>query len=391
MHLLLVNPTWPRFDRDSGSFRLFEIIKILRAAGHEVTFAPKDVSGDEPYRTALTELGVAILELPSSGTGDRRAARTSRVALQQFLRTNEVDVAILYHHRTAHRMTGRIRAASPRTMVVVDCVDLHFLRMRRHAEMSGNATALAEAAREEERELATYRNADLVAAISEEEAQVLRGLVPQTPVITISNVHPLPTHVPPFDKRKDLFFVGSFDHPPNVDAVEVMAIEFLPRLHEHLPDVRLRVAGGGKHMPQIEAPGLELLGFVDRLEPLIDSSRLMVAPLRFGAGAKGKVGQALAHGLPVATTTIGAEGLGLTPMLDVLLADDMTELAALVARAYRDPALWSTLSIGGRARIEATFSPARVAEQLEHGVLCSPVLERTRARRRSLLSRVFTR
>jgi len=366
-----------------------QLMRILLREGHRLTFAPRDTSEPEPYLSELQSLGVEVLELPSTSTGERGAGRRSRAALGEFLRTNEVDVAILYHHRTARRLIPCIRQASPRTMLAVDCVDVHFLRLARQAEVSGDPEDAALAARERRQELDTYRAADLVIAISDDEAHLLRPLVGEVPVTVIPNVHPQPEAVPGFHEREHLFFVGSFAHPPNVDALDVLTREVMPRVRERLGDVRLRVAGGGAALlPGTE--GVELLGFVPELEPLIDTSRLLVAPLRFGAGAKGKVGQGLAHGLPVATTTVGAEGLGLTPMEDVLVADDPAELAALVIRAYTDQGLWEHLSTSGRRAVER-FGPARVGEDLLRGVLNSPSLDRARARRRSLLSRVLGR
>jgi glycosyltransferase involved in cell wall biosynthesis len=388
MHFLLVNPSWPRFDRDSGSFRLFEIVKALGAEGHQVTFATRDARDGERYREALASVGAGVLDLPAKSTGGRAACRQGRRDLAELLRKRPVDVAILYHHRTARHLGRRLRALSPRTMIAVDCVDLHYLRLRREAELQtdpkAKAAGLARAREEEQRELGTYRRADLVIAISEDEAELLRPMLGGVPVTVVSNIHPLPAEVAPFEARRDLFFVGSYDHPPNVDAFEVLATQVLPRVREQLPDVRLIVVGGGKHeLEGTDRPGIDIRGFVDELEPVIDGARLMVAPLRFGAGVKGKVGQALAHGLPVVTTTIGAEGLGLTHMQDVLLSDDPAELADLVVRAYGDRDLWQRLSVGGRARIEASLSPERVREDLVRGVVNSPALEGARARRTS--------
>lgn len=388
MHLLLVNPTWPRYDRDSGSFRLFQLLRLLVEEGHRVTFAPRDVSEPEPYRTELEGLGVEILELPSTGAGNPGGHR-SKAILSSFLRSNEVDVAVLYHHRMASRLISRIRRDSPRTMIAIDCVDLHFRRLRRQALVTGAEEDRLAAEREERRELETYRRADLVIAISREEAAMLRPLLPGLPVTTVPNIHPPADNVPGFLERKDLFFVGSFGHPPNVDALEILAQEVMPRVRERLPEVRLHVAGSGASLPE-GTQGIELLGFVDDLDPWIRNSRLLVAPLRFGAGAKGKVGQALSYGLPVVTTPIGVEGLGLRSGENVLVGHTAGELAALVVRAYQDRAQWERLSDGGRGAV-APFHPRRVLEDFVQGVLRSPALARAAERRPTLLGRVFGR
>ena len=140
----------------------------------------------------------------------------------------------------------------------------------------------------------------------------------------------------------------------------------MPRVRRELGDVTVTIVGADPK-PEVLAlagPGVEVAGWVEDMQPLLDSSRVMVAPLRFGAGMKGKVTQSLANGLPVVTTTIGAEGLGAEDGREMLIADDPDEFAERVARAYRDDKLWSELSVAGQRLVERTCSPATLRERL---------------------------
>src|SRR5262249_7148839 len=128
-------------------------------------------------------------------------------------------------------------------------------------------------------------------------------------VVVLPNVHdPRADPAPPRAERDGLLFVGTFTHAPNVDAVEVLAAEVMPRLWSERPELTLSVAGRGLEPERFPDPRIRVLGWVDGLDTLVDRSALLAAPLRFGAGLKGKIGYAIARGLPVVTTETGAEG-----------------------------------------------------------------------------------
>src|SRR5205085_1562666 len=173
-------------------------------------------------------------------------------------------------------------------------------------------------------------------------------------------IHALATDTPGFEARRDLVFVGGFRHAPNIDAVRWLATEILPRLLARLPGLQLHVIGSeapSQVLALAGTPGLQLHGAVDALEPLLDACRISVAPLRFGAGVKGKVNQALARGLPVVATRIAAEGMHLLDGEDVLLADDTESFVEAVLRLHSDSALWQRLREGGYANTRKWFSP----------------------------------
>jgi hypothetical protein len=171
----------------------------------------------------------------------------------------------------------------------------------------------------------------------------------------VSNIHDPEPAGPGFDARSGLLFVGSFWHAPNVDAVLWLCREVLPLARRQLPDLHARIVGAGAP-PEVRAlagEGVEIAGQVPDLQPDLDGARVSLAPLRYGAGVKGKVGEAMAHGLPVVTTSIGAEGMGIEPGRHALVADDAEAFAAAIVCAHQDQDLWESLRDAGRELIAA--------------------------------------
>jgi glycosyltransferase involved in cell wall biosynthesis len=214
-------------------------------------------------------------------------------------------------------------------------------------------------------ELVEYATADLVVvATPEDEETVVRDLGVRRSVV-LTTIHRARETVPPAAGRRGILFVGSFQHTPNVDAVEWLMTEVAPRLAERGVDEPVLVAGS--RMPTklarlVHRRGGEVLGFVPRLGPVYDSVRCTVAPLRFGAGMKGKIGEALAAGLPTVTTTVGAEGF--SPGAGIVVADDADAIADGLARLCGDDALWERASEAGRALVRAELGPDKCVAAL---------------------------
>jgi O-antigen biosynthesis protein len=204
--------------------------------------------------------------------------------------------------------------------------------------------------------------------VSPAEQELLAIEAPDADVRVVSNIHDVYGAGPGWSQREDLLFVGSYRHPPNVDAARWLASDILPRIQARLPGVRLHLVGA-EAPPDVvalgELEGIQFHGFVPDLLPLLQRSRLTLAPLRYGAGVKGKVNQSLAHGLPVVATRCAVEGMYLHDGEDVLVADDAQGFADAVVRAYEDQALWQTLAAGGLENTRRHFSSEAVRGTLK--------------------------
>jgi hypothetical protein len=238
--------------------------------------------------------------------------------------------------------------------------------MAREAELLGDPGKRAEADAVRLRELAVYGTADVVLAVSEDEQEVICELLPGTPVGLLPTVHHALARSQSPDGRRGALFVGSYGHAPNVDAVRFLCDEVLPQLRGLGSDAAVAVAGYA--MPDELAAfarerGAEVLGFLPVVEDELARRRLSIAPLRFGAGLKGKVGESLAAGVPVVGTTVAAEGFA-DHGAGMLVADDAPAIASAIARLATDDLLWQRLSDGGRALIDEVCGPARCDREL---------------------------
>src|SRR5690606_30320028 len=215
------------------------------------------------------------------------------------------DVVMVCRHYVASEFLPLLRRHAPQARLVFDTIDLHYLREARTADVTGDSTLANAAARTRRQELAVIAAADTTLVVSAVEREVLAADAPGARVEVLSNLHSVAGPGLPFEQRRDLVFVGGFRHPPNVDAVRWFVSEVLPRVHERLPDVRFHCIGAD--MPaEIEAlgalPGVEMHGYVPDITPYLEGCRLALAPLRYGAGGKGKVNLSLAHGQPAGAT-----------------------------------------------------------------------------------------
>jgi glycosyltransferase involved in cell wall biosynthesis len=350
-------PYAPDFDRQSGSLRFFSILRIL-SQRYRVVFvrdaAPAGTAEDR-YVESLKALGIDV------HWGDRSSVR-------KILRQQHAGVIFEFFH-CAERWIHMVRGLCPDLPVAVDSVDLHFMRETRAAEYSTDrASALEEARRTRKRELTVYRAADIVITVTDQDREALLAHEPGARATVIPNIHAMAGTVPAFRSRcrHSLLFVGGFNHLPNVDAVLFLTQEVMPRVRRRLPDVTLTVVGDSapSEVRRMVAEDVVLTGWVPEIGPYLDSHALSVAPLRFGAGMKGKVGEAMAAGLPVVATKVAAEGMGLKHGVDVVIADSADDFAAAVVKVCTDEDLHVRLSENGRRTARERWSEGTVAARV---------------------------
>ena len=347
--VLIVDNLTPMPDRDSASLRLVNLMRLLREAGMHVVFLPADLRHAGAATRALQALGIEVWHDPHAGG----VARWMRNHGHRFQRV------LLCRHYVAREFLPLVRAHAPQARVVFDSIDLHYVREQRGAEVAGDASLARAAARTRALELDVIARSDITLVVSAAEAEVLAADAPDARVTVLSNLHEIADTGAAFADRRDLVFVGGFRHPPNVDGVRWFLTDIFPRIRAAIPDVSFHCIGG--YVPDAiaafaDAPGVHIHGHVPDITPYMDGCRIAVAPLRFGAGVKGKVNLSMAHGQPVVATSCAAEGMHLRAGEDVLLADDADAFADAVVALYRDPALWSRLSANGLANVQAHFS-----------------------------------
>jgi glycosyltransferase involved in cell wall biosynthesis len=174
----------------------------------------------------------------------------------------------------------------------------------------------------------------------------------------VSNIHRVRLTTRKFRARSGILFIGSFQHPPNADAVEFYLREVHPIVRKKLPDVEFTVIGADppERLRHLADEGIRFVGHVENIQTLFANARLSVAPLRFGAGVKGKINSSMSFGVPVVTTSIGAEGMGLKHGEHAMIADTPDSFSDAVLAAYSSKRLWSRLVRGGVENLESYFS-----------------------------------
>jgi glycosyltransferase involved in cell wall biosynthesis len=226
------------------------------------------------------------------------------------------------------------------------------------AELENSLVLKSSAAQTRRSELAVINAADTTLVVSPVEKSVLQEAAPNAQVRVISNVHEVVGSQRPFAERKDIFFVGGYQHPPNVDAAQWFVNSIWPLIHQELPDVEFHLIGSKAPEPvrALDGNGVRFRGFVKTLEPWLDGCRLAVAPLRYGAGIKGKVNISMSRGQPVVATPMAVEGMFVQSGRDVLVAETAEDFAAEVIRLYRDENLWNRVSAAGLENVRQYFS-----------------------------------
>jgi GT2 family glycosyltransferase len=347
--VLVIDVCTPMPDRDSGSLRMLNLLALLREEGCAVSFFADTRVHDGPYTEALQALGVQVWWKPWIHNVSAWFARHGAL----------YDTIVVSRHDIAANYLALARHHAPRARFVFDTVDLHYLREQREAQIAGNPALVRAARRTRERELRMVRASDITLVVSPVERELLASEAPGARVEVLSNVHRVKADRVGFDARRGLVFVGSYRHPPNIDAAVWMAREIFPLVRARRDDIVLHLVGAYA-TPEVLAlgalPGVRVHGHAPDLDAFMDGCRIGLAPLRYGAGVKGKINLSMAHGQPVVATPTAVEGMHLRDGVDVLVGADAQGFADAVLRLHDDRVLWESLARNGVENVERHFS-----------------------------------
>jgi glycosyltransferase involved in cell wall biosynthesis len=374
--VLVVSP-YPLFDRASGDLRFFQILGMMTAAGHQVDLCPVGQDWQVPhvgeaeigrYRAALADHGVT--PLPAD-------------VLRALRARSDYDLVIFEFFYYAMQWMDAARLYQPGARMLVDSVDVHYLRLQAKATLTGNPEDRASAEATKRKEIAVYRAADMVITVTEDDAKALRAEIPDLCVAVVPNIHPIhESLLIPREGPMRAIFVGSFRHEPNVDGIEFFCRDIWPLVRAALPDARLDIVGDAPpaSIRTVDEAGIKVHGWVEETAPYLRAATVSVAPLRFGAGMKGKIGEAMSHGLPVITTTVGAEGMGFTHGREILIADSGLDFAKAMLDLHGAPDYRDELRRAGRSFISDRYGKSAVASvvqtMLERAIVLAPRQQR---------------
>lgn len=348
-HVLVVDQITPAPDQDAGSVTQVFILDILLRLGWAVTFVPEATLENQPgYTASLQRIGIHCIYKPQYQS------------LYEFVRDegHTVNLALLYRGPVALHYLNVIGPHCQNARILLDTVDVHFLREQREAEIAQSPDKMTRAMQTKQIELEAIRRSDCTIVLSKIEEELLRREVPEAKLTVLPLILDCPGLLAPLDDLRDICFIGGYRHQPNCDAVHYFVQEIWPMVRAKLPEVRFRIMGS--HIPPdiqaLEGNGVVIDGFVPDMATSLARCRLSVAPLRYGAGIKGKIGSSLSYGIPCVATSLAAEGMGFGSRDGIEVADDPADFANRIAHLYTDPEYWAKMSAWGLDLVAREYS-----------------------------------
>jgi GT2 family glycosyltransferase/glycosyltransferase involved in cell wall biosynthesis len=356
-NILVIDHHLPMPDRDSGSLRMFQMLRILHQLGHRVTFIPDNLANIPPYTGELQKRGIEVLYHPY----------IKKVRDYLVSHGANFDAVVLSRCDFARKHIADVHLHAPQSRIIFDTVDLHYLREDREAQLTLDPEVRRKAQERQQLEHELIEQADETWVVSPVEQRLLQEKWPGKSIQLVSNIVDIPGSKTPFAFRRDWLFIGGFQHRPNIDAVLFFLQEIYPLVSERLQDAKFYIIGD-KVPPEIAALATQRIivaGLQRDVRPFFNSVRLSVAPLRFGAGIKGKINQSMAFGVPVVATSLAVEGMGLIDHEDILVADDPENFARALIELYESEELWNRLSENGIKKTRALYSTDTARKKLE--------------------------
>ena len=362
--IVVVDHLVPAWDKDAGSRAIYQYIKLLQGLGYKIVLAGDNFDKAEPYTSGFQQMGIEVLYGPWY----------NREVFVEWIKKNGsyIKYVILNRPDITFRYIDFFKAHS-RAKIIYHAIDLHWLRTQRRYELEKDESLLAEIQRWQTIEDSVIAKSDTTFLVSHFEVEFLKKRFPDkdlqyVPIFLYDTV-PL-SQGKEFEKRTGILFVGS-GHPPNLDGLRWFLAEVFPSLEKRIPDIIFSVCGSNITVEETDT--VRVLGYISdtKLAEMYNTTRIVVAPLRYGGGMKGKIIEAMAFGVPVVTTSIGAEGL---LDIDHILpaCDEPHRFAETVEMLYTDSALWTARSENGLQYIRENFSVERGKEIYQNSLKRGP-------------------
>jgi len=368
LNILVIHEMLPHPDRHGADVQWMQMLRELRAQGHKVVHVARGGVNRERYAAGVEALGIPVYCPDAERMRFLGFDLPVEWNLQQLLRENQFDLAILFHWfwngiSIPEHYMEEIRRCSPDTFIAVLTDDQQGVREKQMAGLTGQWSDYERSEDFSSREFQVYRRADVVLTISEDDRNAFLRTAPELVTGRMPMIATVGTEGATFAERSGMLFLANFDNPANRDASDWMLAEIWPRIRAQLPTAELALVGN--NLPAelgATEKGVLRVGYVADLDPIFAKCRVALSPVRFGTGIKTKNLAALAHAVPLVTTTIGADGMALRRDETALIADTPQEFADAAARVYRDETLWNRLARQGREHILEYFSEKRMHE-----------------------------
>lgn len=339
--VLFLDYATPRPDLDAGSYAALQEMSLVQSLGYKVTFLPINLAHLGEYTSELEKSGIETIYSPFT------------LSVDDFLKSRggEFDIVYITRYHVAIGFIRKIRESCPHAKILFNNADLHFLRELRVAKAKSDPELLKAAKKTKKEEMSVIENVDVVFSYNEFEHVVIESHTNKNVKVLLAPwVVSSPSEVPSLHGRVGLSFVGSYQHYPNEEAVKWFASEVCPLLNENRQDTHLHIYGSGmkKGLKDLNSDSIFVEGYISNISDAYNKHKIFIAPLISGAGIKGKVLSAIAHGIPTIVSPIAAEGIGLRDGSECLIASSPQEWVNCINSLNADEDLWSDLSNAGR-------------------------------------------
>ncbi|MGB2272897.1 MAG: glycosyltransferase family 4 protein [Flavicella sp.] len=363
--LLIIGTVWPEPKSSAAGSRMLQLISLFKAQEWDITFAT--ATQDSPNRYPIEDLGVHA-----------QAILLNDDSFDVFVKELQPEIVLFDRFMVEEQFGWRVATACPDALRILDTEDLHCLRKARHLAVKEKRVFKLEDLNSDtaKREIASIFRSDLTLMISTYEMSLLKNYfqVPETiiyylPFLVKPSSEKELSKRPTFEERAHFCTIGSFRHEPNWDSVRYLKESIWPMLREELPKAEMHVYGS--YPPQKamqlhnEKERFFIKGWAKDAQQVLQSARVCLAPLRFGAGLKGKFIDAMTVGTPCVTTPIGAEGMHDNLPWAGIVAKEEKELVLAAKQLYSDKTLWSSAQENAAAILKSFSEELYVAEFLK--------------------------
>ncbi|MGM0391345.1 MAG: glycosyltransferase [Bacteroidota bacterium] len=354
--VLVIGYVWPEPNSTAAGSRMMQLLEFFISEGNTVTFAT--TASESIHRANLESLNISVVPIQLNNS-----------SFDVFLRDLQPQIVIFDRFMMEEQFGWRVQAICPDALKILDTEDLHFLRNFRELEFKGKNPVSTKESELAKREIASIYRCDLSLIISEAEKELLKddfnipeNLLLYLPFLIKKITSEEIAQLPDFEEREHFVSIGNFRHAPNTDAVFYLKQEIWPIIRKKLPDVQMHIYGAypaGK-ITQLHDPknGFLIQGWAKNASEVVKKARISLAPLRFGAGLKGKLIEAMQCGTPNITTSVGAEGIPGSLNWNGFIEDSSEKFATLAVELYTSKITWKQAQENGFKILDTRFSIA---------------------------------
>ena len=362
--IIFISNRIPHPNMAASDCRLFNVLKILLKNNCKIKFLYCTERWDDRKYKKMLEGDIDFLHLPLNVPEHVEFISNEN---HEYIWITELWQ--IEYVKFATKLVEALKISHVNTNLILDTVDFHYKEYQRRYEMFGDSKDLKRANEFLGEEEMLYRNADTVVVVTEDEKNDI-----QNKIFGVRKIEVVPTvheisHVTNFyNNRKNICFVGNFGNNHNVDAVRYFIDNIFHLILKDNPVIEFHIIGNlsERYKKEFNSHNVRVIGSLKDLHKALKSYKLFVCPMTYGAGMKGKIGEAISAGLPVVTTTIGAEGFPVKNGDECLIADLPEEFAEKCNQCLKDSVLWHELQMKSRLMMAENYSPSVIEKKLKN-------------------------